>query len=243
MLNPDSPVPLYRQLADRLAAEVRQGKLGVGDKLPSEPELARTHAIGRPTVRQATDLLVQEGLVERRRGSGTFVRPQAQRVDFSSLAGTLSAFRKSGLDLETRLLQRVALRPVPEDAPGNPFAGQRVSSFVRLGSLDTQPVLLEHVFLDPVVFPDLHKLELAGASLAAAIKERYFLQPETGEQTFHVCVPNAEVQKALALGARQAVLLIRRCLDFPKAPKAVFVEAYCNTDHVTFTQHLGANPR
>jgi GntR family transcriptional regulator len=243
MLNPASPVPLYRQLADALGAQVREGALKAGDRLPSEPELARKHGIGRPTVRQATDLLVQQGLIERRRGAGTFVRPQAKHVDFSSLAGTLSSFRDSGLDLKTKLLRRVAQSRIPESSADNPFAGRGAWTFVRLGSLASTPVLLEHVYLDPLVFPNLHQAKLAGASLAETVKSRYFLEPEAGQQTFHVTVPDAEVRSALAIGARQAVLLIRRSLDFPRAPRALFVEAYCNTDHVTFSQHLGANPR
>ncbi|MFL6539073.1 MAG: GntR family transcriptional regulator, partial [Chthoniobacterales bacterium] len=50
------------------------------------PELSRQHGIGRPTVRQATELLVKRGLIERRRGSGTYVRKAEQRVDLFSLA-------------------------------------------------------------------------------------------------------------------------------------------------------------
>jgi GntR family transcriptional regulator len=243
VLNPASPVPLYRQLAELLSAEVRAGRLNPGDRVPSEPELSRSHGIGRPTVRQATDLLVQQGLIERKRGAGTFVRAQAKPVDFSSLAGTLSSFRSSGLDLKVRLLQRIATRGVPEGAAGNPFAGREVPTFMRLGSLADTPVLLEHVFLDPEVFPDLQETQFAGSSLAELVKQRYFLEPESGEQTFHVAVPEAKTREALALSARQAVLVIRRTLNFPRAPGALFVEAYCNTSHVTFSQHLGAPTR
>ena len=58
-LNADSPVPLYHQLADLLQERIRAGEYPAGSKIPSEPELARTFGIGRPTVRQATELLTR----------------------------------------------------------------------------------------------------------------------------------------------------------------------------------------
>lgn len=68
MLNPNSPVPLYHQLAEMLQDQIRSGVFAPGDVLPSEIALAKQHEIGRPTVRQAMDQLVQKGLIFRRRG-------------------------------------------------------------------------------------------------------------------------------------------------------------------------------
>ena len=67
-LNADSPIPLYRQLATVLLARIRDGEYPLGSKIPAEPELSRRFGIGRPTVRQATDLLIRRRCIERRRG-------------------------------------------------------------------------------------------------------------------------------------------------------------------------------
>src|SRR5688572_32774527 len=91
-LNPGSPVPLYHQLATSLSAAIAEGRFKPGERLPSEPELARRFGVTRPTVRQATRLLAERRLVEAKRGSGTFVRTPAEQVDLFSLAGTLEAF-------------------------------------------------------------------------------------------------------------------------------------------------------
>src|SRR3954464_1230952 len=107
-----------------LSRRISSGELSIGARLPSEPELSREHGIGRPTVRQATELLVQRGLVERRRGSGTFVRTAPRRVDLFSLGGTLSSFRERGLELTTKLLGKTSQRAVPFD-PENPFSERR----------------------------------------------------------------------------------------------------------------------
>ena len=69
----DGQGPLFRRLARAVASAVERGALPNGSRLPSERALAQTLAIGRGTAVAAYDLLVADGLLERRRGSGTFV--------------------------------------------------------------------------------------------------------------------------------------------------------------------------
>jgi GntR family transcriptional regulator len=238
VLNPSSPLPLYRQLAELLSGQLGSGQIAVGERLPSEPQLARLYHLGRPTVRQALDQLVKAGLVERRRGSGTFARARRTSVDIFSLGGTLSAFTSSGFELETRLLERVSRRVLPPEVD-NPLAGRDAYAFVRLGKLAGAAVLVEHVALDAAVFVDLHRVSLAGVSLAQVVRSRYFLEPTHGEQSFHVaCGPKA-TQAALGLGSKEPALLIKRTLHFQGAPSALFSQLYCRTDRITFSQTLG----
>jgi GntR family transcriptional regulator len=242
VLNPASPLPLYHQLAQLLSSRIASGELADGARLPSEPELARLHGIGRPTVRQANELLVQRGLIERRRGSGTYVRRGEQRVDLFSLAGTLSSFRKGGIELETRLLRRVRKLRVNADHD-NPFSERDAYHFTRLSSVQGHVVLCEDLFLDPEVFPDLPRVLLSGVSLAQLVAERYYLKPTHAEQTFRVVQAPAAVRAHLALAADEAILLVKRTLFFPRAPRAVFSELYCRTDEFVFTQTLHAEPQ
>ena len=221
MLNPGSPLPLYQQLAEQLSREITSGSFAPGARLPSEPELARRHGIGRPTVRQATELMVQRGLIERRRGSGTFVRSAPRRVDLFSLGGTLSSFREGGLNLTTKLLGKVTERRVATDAE-NPFSERRALLLTRLGSLGEKPVLLERLYFDPDIFVGLEALQLTGASLSRVVDERYYLKPTHAEQSFRVEVPEADVRQALGTAPRTALLLVKRALFFPRAPRAIF---------------------
>ncbi|MDA3790469.1 MAG: GntR family transcriptional regulator, partial [Desulfobacula sp.] len=65
MLNPQSPIPLYHQLADIIMEWIQSGIYAPGQMIPSETGLAKKYGIGRPTVRQAMDTLVQKGLIQR----------------------------------------------------------------------------------------------------------------------------------------------------------------------------------
>jgi GntR family transcriptional regulator len=241
VLNPASPLPLYHQLAALLTERIESGELAVGERLPSEPELSRVHGIGRPTVRQATELLVQRGLIERRRGSGTFVRKAEQRVDLFSLAGTLSSFQKGGIEIESKLTRKVSRRRVAADAE-NPFAERVAYHFQRLSSVQGRPVLCEELFLDPQVFPDLARVPLAGVSLAQVVEERYYLKPSHAEQSFRVARAPLSVSKLLAISPREFVLLVKRTLFFPRAERAIFSEMYCHTGELVFSQTLSTEP-
>jgi DNA-binding LacI/PurR family transcriptional regulator len=63
----------FRTVAAQLRQAIGDGRWPIGGRLPVESELARVHAVGLNTVRRAVDLLVEEGLVRRRQGSGTYV--------------------------------------------------------------------------------------------------------------------------------------------------------------------------
>lgn len=65
--------PRHRDISKKLRADVAAGQYGPGDQLPSEPQLAREFGVSRPTISRALRDLVDENLIERRPGSGTYV--------------------------------------------------------------------------------------------------------------------------------------------------------------------------
>ena len=65
--------PKYIQIYEWVRHMIRDGRLKVGDRIPTEPDLARRFNSSRMTVRKAIDPLVLEGMVERRQGQGSFV--------------------------------------------------------------------------------------------------------------------------------------------------------------------------
>src|SRR5215218_10219319 len=67
----------YELIAERLAADIRAGRLAPGERLPSERELARGLAVGRASVREAIAALALRGVLETRPGSGSFVAGDA----------------------------------------------------------------------------------------------------------------------------------------------------------------------
>ena len=240
MLNPHSPIPLYHQLAEILQDRIRSGTYGPGEMLPSEIGLAKQYGIGRPTVRQAMNLLVQKGLIQRRRGAGTFVKKPAPSIDLFSLAGTSQAFETRGIPVETRIITPVLRQTVDRDV-ANPFHGKTAFFMSRLTLADEQPVLLEEIFMDPEMFAGIDEMDLANRSLAQVVSEQYYLTPEDGAQTFKVELPGAKRAELMDLPPKVPVLVVRRELNFPDAPGAIFSNLYCRTDRYAFSQTIQGN--
>jgi GntR family transcriptional regulator len=250
LLNSASPLPLYRQLADLLTSRIRRGDYAPGSRLPSEPSLAEQFAIGRPTVRQATELLVRHGLAERRRGAGTFVLEPSRAVDLFSLSGTMASFQEQGIQLQTQLIEPLARKRIRAQAH-NPFGGREAYVFKRLSRVKRQPVLLEEIYLDPSVFPELERFNLAGASLSRLIERDYHRVPRSASQRFSVVRPDR--QRAALLG-RAPLLLVRRYIQFDGVPgrgeglrlqdSPIYSELYCRTastaDEIVFSQTIFA---
>ncbi|GGM72621.1 GntR family transcriptional regulator [Longimycelium tulufanense] len=78
-LDPDDPRPQSQQIANKLRAAIKTGKLQPSDKLPSQPELAKRYGVARETVKRALEPLYDERLLVSRQGSGVYVRAQTER--------------------------------------------------------------------------------------------------------------------------------------------------------------------
>ncbi|WP_020558554.1 GntR family transcriptional regulator [Thiofilum flexile] len=238
-LNTRSPIPLYQQLAERIRQDVAASVYAVDTKIPSEHELASYYGIGRPTVRQATDLLVREGLLQRRRGSGTYVLPPVQQLDLFSLAGTSAAL--AGSQARITLLQPPRLLALDEPHPVI-FTGRRAYYFQRLSSLAAEPVLLETFYLDAELFYGLEQHNLEGDSLARLVRETYYLEASEAEQSFSIIYPEPSIGILLKTNRHTPLLQVGRTLHFGSHRAAIYCDIHCRTDRFHFSQtiHLPA---
>ena len=231
LLNAQSPIPLYRQLADLILSDIESGRHGVDTRIPSENELAEQFQIGRPTVRQATDLLVRHGRLERRRGSGTFVLPPNRSIDVLSLAGTSAALHQSKLDSSLELLSG----PVKETSKEFDSDVFRIERRAVVGGA---PVLFEKLLFDSVLFTDLDKQRIEAQSISALVRDVYFLEPTSADQTFFVIQSDAEISKHLNVKKGTPLLRVRRALHFAEHRCALLAEIVCLTDRFEFSQTL-----
>jgi GntR family transcriptional regulator len=238
MLNPQSPIPLYRQLADLILAKIRAGEYPQGARIPSEHRLAAQFGIGRPTVRQATDWLLQKGVLARKRGSGTYVQPKPQEIDIFSLAGTLSAFQNRGIAIETRILHPTRLVHVGPEAE-NPFRGRRAFFLSRLSYVQSEPVLIEDIYLHAELFQGIDHIDMTGRSLSQVVREMYYLQPTGGRQNFRIGYATEGKNGVLGVSPEQPLLLVHRFLHFVPEVNGLYAELTCRTDRFVYSQTIG----
>ena len=148
----DERLPLYQRLAGILRREVTTGARRPGDKMPSENALAAEYALAPGTVRQALAALVDEGLLERFHGRGTFVRrPSFDRSLFRF-------FRFRGPSGEWSVPESRILKRTVEPAPSYVARALRIEegspaiALSRLRLLDSEPVLAEEIWLPKPLF-------------------------------------------------------------------------------------------
>ena len=205
-LEPDHPLPLYAQVAERLStAIVRRRQALVGTILPGELELMRHFGVSRPTVRQAMVQLSHGGLVTRSRGKGTFVAP----VRFShnvSLAFE-DEMRAACKSVRFEVLSRETVMPGSKvQAALDIRPSEAVERIERLRFLDDQPFAFEQRILPAriaaaITRPMLERLAII--SLLAEVAQR----PARIRNTVRCMAGEARITTLLGLRPRTPLML------------------------------------
>ncbi len=144
LLEKKSQNPLYLQLMSRLKNDIMAGVYAPGERIPSEQLLCDTYGVSRVTVRKAMLDLVQEGLLVRRQGKGTFVAQERLQRDLQQITSFSQACRQNGHTAGARLVSAEMAEASASDAeklgiePGSP-----VVEIIRLRLCDGEPVMLE----------------------------------------------------------------------------------------------------
>jgi GntR family transcriptional regulator len=134
---------LRHSLAQELRARIQRGEWAPGERLPSEPELARQETVSRSSLRAAITMLEEEGFVRRRQGSGTYVthRP-APPNDLARNIGVSSLIASTG-SRPGSTEERAGLVPAPDEVAEalGVEAGEPVSTLRRVRTADGRPVV------------------------------------------------------------------------------------------------------
>lgn len=208
-----SPVPLYYQLSELLRTWIVE-QAAAGAQLPSEPYLVDNLSVSRATVRKAIERLETEGLLYRRRGTGTFVAakklPRTIRIDSS-----LADYSESGRAVRTDVLHR-AVEPVSDEIaerlgvrPAEPVIVLR-----RLRFADARPFAMLHNWLPAGRFGAVLEADLEQRSLYDVIQQDAQVKLGRAVQRMQARLPlDAEVE-ALDIDAGEPVMrVVRQTFD------------------------------
>jgi GntR family transcriptional regulator len=233
-LDEASSLPLYQQLQRALREAIERRIFGPEDALPAERDLATEFSVSRITVRKAIDGLVDEGLLVRRQGSGTFVCARVEK-NFSKLTSFSEDMRARGRNPRSVWLRRTAGTVSPEESltlrssPGTP-----VYRFHRIRFADDAPMALEYATVLASCLPSLESVE---SSLYEAL-ERTGNRPVRALQRLRAVLFTAEQAELLGAKENDAGLLVER-LGFHKDGRAVeFTQSYYRGDTYDFVAEL-----
>jgi len=141
----------HQSLIEKLRGLVRKGKFTPGAKFLTEREIAQRFATSRPTANKALSSLVSEGVLQVRRGAGTFVRERGLDYDLERLVSFTDKARVAGKKPGTVLeeYRKVRASEAPEAvATGLRVSGDAVLIYMeRIRLADEVPVILEHRYV------------------------------------------------------------------------------------------------
>ncbi|WP_273888904.1 GntR family transcriptional regulator [Rubrobacter naiadicus] len=209
-IDKSSPIPKYHQLKEIIREMVEQEELKEGEMIPSERELCERFGISRMTVRQAVMELVNEGVLYREQGRGTFVAARKVQQPTARLTSFTQDMRERGMEPSSEVLEveveeaglLVARRLGVEE-------GERVIRLRRLRLADGEPMALETSHLLYEVAKGVLGRDLAGRSLYEELSAAG-VEISRAEQSYEAVPVSEEEAALLGVEPGSAALLIER---------------------------------
>lgn len=209
-LNGNSAEPLYAQLRDELRALIRNEDYKPDEQFPGDLDLAKAYGVSRVTVRQAVGELVDEGLLIRKPGKGTFVcRPKIRR-QLINVAGFTARVQAAGLHPGSKLLLKEVVRGDYDlcERLAVPFAA-RILHVRRLRLTEGEPTSIEDAHLSLDRFPELEHLDLNSQSLYQFLEEKYQVRPGQAHRLLDLAYATAEEGHLLDIPRGAPLFLLR----------------------------------
>ncbi len=220
------PAPLYMQLQKVLRDAILSRTIVPDAAIPPERDLASEYGVSRLTVRKAVDGLVNEGLITRKRGAGTFVASRVEK-SFSKLSSFSEDMISRGRLPHSEWLSKSAGAVTPEESLSLGLSpGTQVYRFQRLRYADGQTMALEHSTIPAYC---LSSLEAVEASLYSAL-ESAGNRPVRALQRLRAVAFTAEQADILGVRAGDAGLFIERRGFLADGRAAEFTQSWYRGD-------------
>lgn len=211
-IDKNSPIPLYYQLKTIIAELIENEEYKPGEAIPTEKQFCEIHDISRMTVSKTINSLINEGLLYRERGKGTFVAKDKKKHRLSALLSFTEDMQKKGLQVETRLLsfERKAATKMLEKTLLLPDRNKDVYEIIRLRCCEDGPYALETVYLAAYLCDGLVAEMVDHSSLYEVLDKRFNCQINYAYQTIEPLLLSEYESKVLEVKAPALALLFSR---------------------------------
>lgn len=227
----------YEQLYRHLLAAIQSGEMPAQSQLPPERDLAEMAEVSRVTLRRAVAQLVEDGLLEQRRGAGTFVRAPRAKMEhsLSTLLSFTEYMRQRGKTSTSRILQRVISLPSPDEQMALGLTStQSLARVERLRYADGVPMALERSSLPLDILPNPAMVEV---SLYDVLRARG-TAPTRAVQRITAINLGGEDARLMNLAEGAAVLRIDRTAYLPSGRPIEFTRGLYRSDIYDFIAEL-----
>jgi GntR family transcriptional regulator len=214
--------PAYRRIQSEILKRIERGELKMGDSVDSERMLAKAHGVSLMTARQALVGLEREGLVERRRGAGTFVAPP--KIHFNKLMSFSEQLAGRSLAPSSKVLSLKVVEDESEVAarlslPSN----ARLIKLERLRLGSGEPFAIETCYLSADSFPGLTRAALERGSLFSLLEREYGVEIVHADEEVDAMVADPHLARVLAVTPGMPLLRIRQTIFSARGTPTVCV--------------------
>jgi GntR family transcriptional regulator len=235
----ESKLPFYHQLYEILRDNITRGIWQPGDLLPAESELIEQYDVSRITVRQALDELVNEGLIYRQRGRGTFVAHPTVEQSLNRIISFTEDMRQRGFEPGTEVLFN-GLIPAPADIAGQLqiTPGDELARLERLRLADGEPMSIEEAYLVHRYCPGVLQHDYANQPLRETLEKQYGLRLVRARQTIRAIAAPRNLAEKLSIPANAPLLSIERVSYSTQNTPVEFLRLYHRGDRYALYNEL-----
>jgi GntR family transcriptional regulator len=237
---PHTAIPKYYQLAGILQRKIEAGEWSPRSPIPSERQLEQLYNVSRPTIRQAIEYLIQQGLLYREHGRGTYVSPEKLQKGLRELTSFTEDLVQRGItpgqiirSIEqvvpsASILQRLEL---PPERPVTRIDRVRLGNGVPIG-LQTS-----YIALAPGQEITLEDMQTLG-SLYRILEEKFNLIPTEADETLEVTLAKREEAALLQILEGSPLLLSERLTFSQNRQPIEFVKILYRGDRYRYYTRL-----
>lgn len=205
----------YEKIAEDLLQDIRKGTYSSGDQLPLEKELCAQYQVSRVTIKRAMDALVKQGLIIKRRGSGTFVKTldeQYAKQLSLSMANQFSGFSETykGRNIRTKVLKFEIVHPSENVATKLQMSVKDfVYDITRVRILDDVPMVMEYMMMPIQLIPGIRN-EILEDSIYRHIEKTLKLRIQSSHRTVRAVRSTEMEQQELQIPPELPILEVKQ---------------------------------
>lgn len=210
MIDRSNPIPLYIQLKEELTKLILDGKWEINSQFYTEQELMKIYGVGRATVREAINLMVNQGYLCKNQGVGTFVIRNKPSFGFEPLMSLTYTLKTKGVRGSNKILSKEIFEPSKEMMDKMKWNKPQKALFLkRLRLVEDVPIALENsYFTEEFSSPQLD--EAYKGSITNIIINKLNIKIAKIDQTITLGYPTKEEQEILNIAENTQVVYLDR---------------------------------
>jgi len=240
----NSALPLYAQVEAAIASDFATGQLPVGSRLPAEDALCARFGVSRTTVRAAIQALGERGLVEIRRGKGTYATQPRIRQELTELSGFVEDMRAVGRHPTARLICK-QIEPAGKEVADKLalLTGERVYRIERVRLADSVPISFDETYLPLKIGEKVVANDLEAEPIFSLLEEKYDLPLIEAEYQLEARAAEPRIAQHLQVAPESPIFFIERTTYSAGSRPIDYERLYYRGDMIRFVTRLARRPR